>query len=108
MKFEDVIKIAIDSKNKLEVTFFSKDDNSNLTRLCAPFDIGPSSTAKDKTDRYHFWDYDSDKKSHTLSLLDHQVVDIKLLNDNFEPSDIIKWNFKPNSWHIKRDWGIYS
>lgn len=108
MKFKEEFLEAINSKSKLKVTFFSKEDNSSLTRLCAPFDIGPSSRAKDKTDRYHLWDYDSDTQSHTLSLLDNQVVNIEITSDKFEPSEIITWNFKPNSWHLKRNWGAYS
>jgi hypothetical protein len=108
MKFEKIFTQAINTKSKLQVTFFSKEDNNSLTRLCAPFDIGPSSRAKDKADRYHFWDYDSDTKSHTLSLIDEQVIDIKILDEKFEPSEIINWNFKPNSWHLQRNWGTYS
>lgn len=108
MKFKEIFYQAIDSKKKLKVTFFSKEDNSSLTRLCAPFDIGPSSTATDKTNRYHFWDYDSDKRSHTLSLLDTQVINIEILEESFSPEDIINWNFKENSWFYKRNWGPYS
>lgn len=108
MKFKEVFTQAINTKSKLQVTFFSKEDNAYLTRLCAPFDIGPSSRAKDKTDRYHFWNYDSDTGSHNLSLIDEQVTDIKILDEKFEPSTLITWNFKPNSWYLQRDWGNYS
>lgn len=108
MKFKEIFTQAINTKSKLQVTFFSKEDNTFLTRLCAPFDIGPSNRNRDKVDRYHFWDYDSDTGSHTLSLIDEQVTDIKILDEKFEPSKIITWNFKPNSWHLQRDWGNYS
>lgn len=108
MKFKEIFTQAINTKSKIQVTFFSKEDNTSLTRLCAPFDIGPSSRAKDKTDRYHFWDYDSDTGSHNLSLIDEQVINIKILDEKFEPSHIITWNFKPNSWYLQRNWGAYS
>ncbi|QUD77676.1 hypothetical protein J7D36_11165 [Acinetobacter baumannii] len=109
MKFKEIFTQAINTKSKLEVTFFSKEDKSPLTRLCAPFDIGPGSNIKkDTADRYHLWDYDSDTGPHTLSLVDEQVIEIKILNEKFEPSNIITWNFKPNSWHLPRDWGNYS
>ncbi|QNW96945.1 hypothetical protein [Acinetobacter seifertii] len=108
MKFKEIFTQAINTKSKIQVTFFSKEDNTSLTRLCAPFDIGPSNRFKDKTDRYHLWDYDSDTGSHTLPLVDEQVIDIKILDEKFEPSDIINWNFKPNSWYLPRDWGNYS
>ena len=96
---------AITSLNKVTLTFFSKEDGHSLTRLCAPMDFGPSRRAKDKSDRFHFWDFTNDVGSHTLSLNPHQVQSIEILNDDFDPSEFVKW--KPN-WIISRDWGEYS
>ena len=52
---------AIHAKNKIRLTFFSKEDGTNMTRLCAPMDYGPSRRAADKQERFHLWDYESDK-----------------------------------------------
>lgn len=96
---------AIRSKKKVRLTFFSKEDGKRLTRVCAPMDYGPSKRAHDKSDRFHFWDYESDTRSHTLSLKRDQIVGIEVLADAFEPSDFVTW--KAN-WIVPRDWGAFS
>lgn len=96
---------AIRTKNKIRLTFHSKEDGHALSRVCAPMDYGPSSRAHDKSDRFHSWDYDSDTERHTLSLLPIQVIDIAVLADHFDPSEFVTW--KPK-WIVKRDWGAYS
>lgn len=96
---------AIHERWKIRVTFFSKEDGGNLTRLCAPMDYGPSRRAKEKNDRYHMWDYDSDTGRHTLSLPPEQIVNIELLEETFNPSEFVTWT--PN-WIISRDWGVFS
>jgi hypothetical protein len=99
---------AIHSKNKILLTFFSKEDGSELVRTCAPMDFGPSRRAKDKQDRFHFWDYDSDTRSHTLSLLPQQIVKLEVLLDLFDPSEFVTWSTTTSCWFITRDWGAHS
>ena len=101
----DIFIAAIHSKNKLLLSFYSKEDGEIIVRTCAPMDFAPSSRAKNKDDRYHFWDYDSDKERHTLSLLPDQVISIEKLDDGFEPAEFVTWATK---WVILRDWGQYS
>jgi hypothetical protein len=96
---------AIHSKRKIRLIFFSKEDGRNLTRVCAPMDFGASRRAKNKDDRYHMWDYESDTEKHVLSLLPHQVVSIEVLDDAFEPSEFVTW---PTNWIIPRNWGMFS
>jgi len=96
---------AIHSKNKIRLTFHSKEDRQELTRTCAPMDYGPSTRANNKSDRFHSWDYDSDTARHTLSLLPEQVISIEVLIDTFEPAEFVTW--QPN-WIVQRDWGAYS
>ncbi len=105
---KDVFIGAIHSQNKIRVTFFSKEDGVNLTRTCAPMDYGPSRRAADKSDRFHFWDYDSDKESHTLSLLPEQVINIELLSEVFDPVGFVTWSTTQSPWLIARNWGAYS
>jgi len=99
---------AIHSKNKIRLTCFSKEDGHNLVRTCAPMDFGPSRRAKDQSNRYHFWDYDSDTSKHTLSLLPEQVISIEVLPATFEPSEFVTWNTTASPWFVSRNWGIYS
>ena len=96
---------AIHSKNKILLTFHSKEDGHALTRTCAPMDYGPSTRTRNKNDRFHSWDYDSDQGSHTLSLLPNQIINIEVLPDIFDPAEFVTW--RPN-WIVQRDWGAYS
>lgn len=99
---------AIHSKRRLRLTFYSKEDGGQLVRTCAPMDFGPSRRAKDKSDRYHLWDYDSDTGRHTLSLLPGQVVNIQVLSDHFEPSEFVTWSTAASPWFVPRNWGPHS
>lgn len=96
---------ALHAMRKIQVIFFPKEDNKRIVRICAPMDYGPSRRSKDKSDRYHLWDFTSDVKGHTLSLSPSQIISIELLPELFAPIEFVTW--KPN-WIVKRDWGIYS
>lgn len=96
---------AIHNKNKVRLTFYSKEDGRPLIRVCAPMDYGPSRRAKNKDNRYHLWDYESDTRNHVLSLLPKQVISIDVLEDYFDPSEFITWN---TDWFVDRDWGKFS
>lgn len=96
---------AIHAKRKIRVTFNSKEDGKPLTRLTAPMDFGPSRRSKNKDDRFHFWDYESDERNHVLSLLPSQIIRMEETTQNFNPSEFITWQ---TNWFISRDWGTYS
>jgi hypothetical protein len=99
---------AIKTKKVILVRFLSKEDGRIIERICYPMDYGPSRKAKEKNDRFHIWDQGSDEKPHTLSLNPEQIVEIVILNDNFDPSSFIKWDTKKSPWFIERDWGEVS
>jgi hypothetical protein len=102
----DILIAALEAQTKVRLTFFSKEDGHALIRMCAPMDYGPSRTARDKSDRYHLWDYDSDEARHTLSLLGDQIASIEALNERFDPAEFVTWS--PVEWFYPRDWGRYS
>lgn len=93
---------AIRNLKKIRLTFYSKEDGRDLVRLCAPMDFGPSRRANNKADRYHLWDYESDKKNHVLSLLPDQIKDMEFLADSFDPEEFVTWE---TNWFVERDWG---
>lgn len=105
---EKILVEAIRGKRKVRLMFHSKEDASSLVRMCAPMDVGPSRRAKDKSVRYHFWDFDSDTASHTLSLLPTQVLSIEVTAEPFDPAGFVSWDTKKSPWFIERDWGPYS
>jgi hypothetical protein len=101
---------GIGNRTKVILTFVSQEDaGRQLTRTCAPMDFGPSRRTKDPSDRYHFWDYDSDSPGgrHTLSLVPTQVVSIEPTDEGFDPAEFISWG-PPYRWFYARDWGEFS
>src|ERR1039458_7492419 len=103
----DTFISAIGDRRKAVLRFVSKQDAGlALTRTCAPRDCGPSRRAKDQSDRYHFWDYDSDSPGgrHTLSLRPEQVLSIGETDECFDPADFVTWD-PPYAWFHPRDWG---
>ena len=104
---EEFIQAIFDMK-KILIIFHSNEDNKIISRKCAPMDYGPFRRSNDETPRFHAWDYESDKMPHTLSLLPNKIVSIKILNENFDPKDLVKWSVKRSPWFIKRNWGQYS
>ncbi|MBA3441282.1 MAG: hypothetical protein H0T92_15565 [Pyrinomonadaceae bacterium] len=99
---------SIHSKTKLSVTFYGKEDGKERTRVCAPMDFGPSRRAKDQSDRYHLWDYDSTARTHTLNLLPEQIARIEVLDEKFDPAEFVTWDTRKSTWFVDRNWGIYS
>ncbi|MBL0199984.1 MAG: hypothetical protein IPP81_07345 [Chitinophagaceae bacterium] len=95
---------SINNKLVVKLTFDSK-EKGTITRICIPFDFGPSRRYKDGLERYHFYDLDSPDGKHNLSLLPEQILEISLTEQSFDPSEYITWT--PN-WFVKRDWGSFS
>lgn len=88
---KDQFMAAIHSTKKLLVSFHSKEDGGVLQRTCAPMDYGPSRRAHDQSDRFHFWDFDSDTAPHVLSLRPEQVLRLETLVENFDPAEFVNW-----------------
>jgi len=103
----DVFIAGLEGLRRVTLTFFSREDGgAQLVRSCAPMDFGPSRRANNKSDRYHLWDYDSDRRSHVLGLLPFQIVSIEATNHTFAPAEFVTWS--PIEWFYPRDWGVYS
>ena len=99
---------AIHEKRKIRLTFYSKEDAGVIVRTCAPMDYGPSRRAREKNDRYHLWNYESDTGQHILSVPPEQVQEMTVLDEHFEPGEFVTWSTAASPWFIKRDWGPYS
>jgi hypothetical protein len=99
---------AIQTQTLVRLTFFSKEDRGLLVRVCAPMDFGPSRVAHDKSDRYHLWDFESDKKNHTLSLKSERIESIEILDSTFDPENFVTWDTTVSKWFIPRNWGKFS
>jgi hypothetical protein len=97
---------AVHDKKRIEVSFRSKEDGGViLKRICAPMDYGPGKRINDPTPRYWVWDYTSDKKAHTLGLVDRDITSLRVLAETFDPSEFVTWQ---PAWVLPRDWDSYS
>jgi len=107
MDKQEIYKLFLDAINekkkvKIKVNSFEK---GVIVRECVPFDYGASRKYKDGKERYHLYDLDSPEGEHNLSILPEQLIEIDILDKNFDPKDYVKWT--PN-WIFKRDWGEFS
>ena len=100
--------IAIHEKVKVNLRFFSKEDQDILQRKCAPMDYAISRRYKDNKLRYTFWDYESDEGPHPLLLLPEQIESLYPTEERFDPGEFVTWDTQKSPWNIKRKWGPYS
>ena len=98
---------GINLKTLVVVTFDSKADRRVLTRACAPMDYGPPSRGKDRSNRYHFWDFEPDGlvQPHPLSLKTAQINSMTPTSESFDPSGFVTWSTR---WSYPRNWGTLS
>ena len=107
---KDTFIKAIHEMKKIRITYRAdKYESESITRLCAPTDFAPSKrpNVSDKSELFHFWDYESPSKPHITSKLPKEVTNIEITDIDFLPSDFIKPTWKLN-WTISRDWGQFS
>lgn len=104
MTNKEIFLKAIHEKKLVEIVFNSF-EKGVITRICIPFDYGPSRKYKDNRERYHFFDLNSPEGKHNLPVLPEQLMKIRILDKNFNPSDYVKWTPR---WFVSRDWGDYS
>jgi hypothetical protein len=99
---------ALAAKRRLSVRFFSRKEDREHVRVCAPLDRGPLRGALDGLERYQFWDLEAKRKPYNLALLEQDLVKMTALDETFDPATIITWAFKPGAWTVRRDWGEFS
>jgi len=98
-------KGAIESRSKVQIDFVTKDGELK-TRLCIPFDFGPSRrNLNPNPELYHFFDLNSPDGQHNLSLEPRAIRSMKVTDETFDPGDYVKW--KPN-WFLPRNWDEWS
>ena len=99
---------ALAAKKRLSVRFFDQKDKREKTLTCAPLDFGPLRGASEPTPRYQLWNLEGKKKPLNVTLLEADILSMTPLEETFDPAAIISWAFKPNAWHVTRDWGELS
>ena len=99
---------AIRSRQLVQMHYRSKKSGAVENRICAPLDFGLSRRVGDGVDRYHFWDYEGSRGGHVASIEAPEVVRVDVIDRQFDPNDIVKWNVTQSPWHVARDWGLLS
>ena len=99
---------AIQKQRLVLIKFRAKDDGQILLRKCAPLDIAPSRKTKSKNFKFHLWDFDGSPRSHTLSLDPDQIIELTILDEQFQLGNFISWDIASRPWCVKRDWGKFS
>lgn len=103
---KEVTLIEAIAETKLVELTFNSNHKGTLTRTCVPMDYGPSNRFSSSNElRYHFIDISSEAGPHPLSITEDKIVSLRKLEIDFEPKNWVTWT---PSWHIVRDWGIYS
>ncbi len=92
---------AIRDKKRVKVIFYSQEEKRFLVRVCAPIDYGMDagvSATSNGAERLNFWDYEGKKEgqnaqaAHTLSLRADQVRSMNVLDEFFDPSELVASN----------------
>lgn len=90
---------AIRDKKRVKVIFYSQEEKRFLVRVCAPIDYGMDagvSATSSGAERLNFWDYEGAKEgqnagqaTHTLSLRADQVRSMNVLDEFFDPNELV-------------------
>jgi hypothetical protein len=90
---------AIRDKKRVKVIFYSQEEKRFLVRVCAPIDYGMDASVSAGVERLNFWDYEGQKEAqnagqstHTLSLRADQVRSMNVLDEFFDPSELVASN----------------
>ena len=108
---------AIKDRRKIRLIYSSEDDDIQAklsapmdysTKLSAPMDYHPDRRATDKSDCYHFWDFEEGDNGAPLILEPDKIISMNLDKRTFDPSDFVTWDVRKLPWFLKRDWGKFS
>lgn len=86
---------AIRDKKRVKVIFYSQEQKRFLVKVCAPIDYGMEADSSEQgAERLNFWDYEgkpagAGAAEHTLSLRADQVRGINVLDEFFDPSELV-------------------
>ena len=98
----DILKQAIKEKRLVEALVYIQSREQEELRKLVPLDYEPSNFYGNEEEvRFCFYTNDSNK-NHYFSTKQKNVINIKLLNEPFNPAD---YKEEGREWNIERDWG---
>ncbi|MCK4751838.1 MAG: hypothetical protein KAS75_00225 [Planctomycetes bacterium] len=107
-RHHDIFVRAIKEKKKIRL-FYATNDSSFPVKICIPIDYNPGERTDDKSDYYHFWDFDTGANKDPLALNSKQIEGMYLDKESFDPMEFITWKRnKYRQWFVTRNWGQFS
>ena len=98
----DIFVRAIVQTKKIALTFVDNESRSNVVKRCIPVDYSSGRRARDSSELYCFWDFESGQKDCLFSLPPDAIVAMELTDEEFDPKDFV--TFWKKFWYIKRQW----
>ena len=99
----DIFVRGIVETKKIALTFLGNESQANVVKCCIPVDYSPGRRARDTSELYFFWDFESGQRDYLLSLPPDTIVTMEITDEKFNPKDFV--TFWKKVWYIKRDWG---
>ncbi len=100
---------AIKKKRKIRLIFLDN-DNHVQAKTVVPLDYSPGNRETDKSDFYHFWDFEIGANGTPLIFLPGQIEGMEIDKGTFDPEEFIDvFNGTQKQWRrffVKRDWGM--
>ena len=97
-----ILKKAIDEKKLVEALVYIESRKQEELRKLVPLDYEPSNlNGREEEGRFSFYTNDRDN-NHPFKTKQENVINIKVLDEPFNPVDYYKEEGK--EWSIERDW----
>ncbi len=107
-KYYDAFVEAIHARRKIKIIMKRKHKPKPLLATCAPLDFGPARATV--SDCFHVWKYKyrPTDDEHTIAIEPEMLTRREVIDDMFDPADVVTWNTTEKPWTLPRDWGDYS
>jgi hypothetical protein len=101
----EVFVRALREKKKVKLTFFSREQGCNAEKVCGPI-VYSRPLARDDSDSYYFWDFDSGESEHLLCLSAPQIVSMELAEEPFDVLEFFTSEGEIDDSRCESDWEI--
>ena len=72
----DIFVKGIVETKKIVLTFVANENQDDVVKRCIPVDFSPGKRARDTSELYYFWDFESGQSDYLLSLPPDKIISI--------------------------------
>src|SRR4051812_45968888 len=90
---------ALHSRRRVRVSLAVPEEQSPVTFICAPLDYGEREPEDGPT--FLFFDFDA---SEPFGVLPEWILDLEVLEEKFEPNQVIDWDLFEEPFIVPREW----